>query len=91
MFNTPGGNTSAIFSMSRVAEEGVCSAGFNTTQFPVARAGGNFHESINSGKFQGIICPTTPSGSFIFKDKVFWSSSEAVPSSALMHAAKYLQ
>ncbi len=39
---------------------GVCSAGLSTTQFPAARAGASFHAAISSGKFHGIICPTTP-------------------------------
>ena len=38
----------------------VVSAGLRTTVFPVARAGATFQASINKGKFQGIIWPTTP-------------------------------
>ena len=30
---------------------------------PVARAGASFHAAISSGKFHGMICPTTPTGS----------------------------
>ena len=30
---------------------------------PAASAGATFHEAIKSGKFQGTISPTTPSGS----------------------------
>ena len=48
-----------------IIDAGVCSAGFKTTQFPVASAGANFQIAINNGKFQGIICPTTPKGSGI--------------------------
>jgi hypothetical protein len=48
---------------SRSADNGVCSAGFNITQLPVANAGPSFHAAINSGKFQGTIWPTTPMGS----------------------------
>ena len=40
----------------------VVSAGFSTTVFPIASAGASFHANINSGKFHGITCPTTPSG-----------------------------
>ncbi len=43
---------------------GVCSAGLRTTQLPAARAGASFHAAISNGKFHGMICPTTPSGSF---------------------------
>jgi hypothetical protein len=30
---------------------------------PVASAGPSFHAAISSGKFHGMICPTTPIGS----------------------------
>ena len=30
--------------------------------FPIASAGAIFHASMSSGKFQGMICPTTPTG-----------------------------
>jgi len=61
---TPSGTpASAISSASRKAGSGVCSAGFRTTVLPVARAGPSFHAAISSGKFQGMICPTTPIGS----------------------------
>ena len=39
------------------------SAGFRTMQLPAASAGASFHTAIRIGKFHGIICPTTPSGS----------------------------
>ena len=41
---------------------GVNSAGLSTTVFPAASAGAIFQASISSGKFQGMICPTTPTG-----------------------------
>ena len=47
----------------RSAVNGVCSAGLNTTVLPPARAGPSFQAAISSGKFQGMICPTTPNGS----------------------------
>ena len=46
--------TSAISDATYNAVRGVCSAGFITTTFPVARAGPSFHACINNGKFQGI-------------------------------------
>ena len=63
-FSTPSGSpaSSAIRSSSS-AVSGVSSAGFSTTVFPAASAGATFHEAIASGKFQGTIRPTTPSGS----------------------------
>ena len=42
---------------------GVCSAGFITIVQPAARAGPHFQATISIGKFQGMICPTTPTGS----------------------------
>src|SRR6202050_3802651 len=64
MFTTPWGHpASMISSPSRSAVSGVCSAGFNTTVQPTASAGPSFHAAISSGKFQGIICPATPTGS----------------------------
>ena len=43
---------------------GVGSAGFSTTQLPAAIAGASFQPAIRIGKFQGMIWPTTPSGSW---------------------------
>ncbi len=63
-FTTPSGMpaSSAIRSNSS-AVSGVSSAGFSTTVFPAASAGPSFQPAIVSGKFQGVIRPTTPSGS----------------------------
>ena len=36
----------------------------STMQLPAARAGASFQAAISSGKFHGMICPTTPSGSW---------------------------
>ena len=54
IFKTPGGNKSPINSVSTKMDTGVCSAGFNTTQFPAASAGASFQTAIRIGKFQGI-------------------------------------
>ena len=63
MLTTPGGNpTSAQSSPNNKAVSGVYSAGLSTTVFPMAMAGAIFHASIRSGKFHGMICPTTPTG-----------------------------
>ncbi len=61
---TPSGipASSAIRSSSR-AVSGVSSAGFSTIVLPAASAGATFQDAITSGKFQGTISPTTPSGS----------------------------
>ena len=50
-------------SASTRSDSGVCSAGLITTQLPAASAGANFQTAIRIGKFHGMICPTTPSGS----------------------------
>ena len=63
MFKTPGGKRSPMMSMSTMMLIGVCSAGFRTMVLPAARAGAIFHTAIKMGKFQGMICPTTPRGS----------------------------
>jgi hypothetical protein len=47
----------------RKAESGVCSAGLSMIVQPAASAGAIFQAAIISGKFQGIIWPTTPTGS----------------------------
>ena len=63
-FTTPSGMpASAMSPARRSAVSGVCSAGLSTTQLPAASAGPSFHAAISSGKFHGMICPTTPSGS----------------------------
>ena len=50
-------------SPSRSAVSGVCSAGFRMHVQPAASAGPSFHAAITSGKFHGMICATTPTGS----------------------------
>ncbi len=63
MFTTPCGKSASwMISASINAVSGVVSAGFSTTVFPAASAGAIFHAAISSGKFQGMICPATPSG-----------------------------
>jgi hypothetical protein len=62
-FTTPAGSpTSWHSSANRSAVSEVNSAGFSTTVFPVAMAGAIFQASMRSGKFHGMICPTTPTG-----------------------------
>ena len=63
-FSTPGGSRSPISSSATRIDSGVCSAGFSTTQLPAASAGASFQVAISSGKFHGMICATTPSGSW---------------------------
>ena len=64
MLTTPGGMpASPINSPRRSAVSGVSSAGLSTTVQPAASAGPIFHAAISSGKFHGMIAPTTPTGS----------------------------
>ena len=62
--STPAGRPASRHSSARrSADSGVCSAGLSTTVQPVASAGPSFHDAISSGKFHGMIWPTTPTGS----------------------------
>ncbi|MNC50758.1 hypothetical protein D3C75_1000210 [compost metagenome] len=61
---TPGGRMSWISSISTSTDSGVSLAGFSTMQLPAASAGAIFQQAISSGKFHGMICATTPSGSW---------------------------
>ena len=61
---TPSGNPTSWASFAtRRAVSGVCSAGLRMRVLPQARAGPHFHACMSSGKFQGMIWPTTPIGS----------------------------
>ena len=63
MLTTPGGSSACRrTSQKRSAVSGVDSAGLRTTVLPAASAGAIFHESMRSGKFQGITWPATPTG-----------------------------
>ena len=65
MLSTPGGSpVSCATSAKRSAVSGVYSAGLSTTVFPAASAGATFQASMSSGKFQGMIWPATPTGSY---------------------------
>ncbi len=67
MLSTPSGRTCAIsFVISRRLTE-VEEDGFIITQLPAASAGAIFQAAISSGKFHGIIWPTTPIGSRTIK------------------------
>src|SRR6266508_3150749 len=70
MLTTPVGKpASNTRSASRSALSGVCSAALSTTVQPAANAGAIFHAAISSGKFHGMICPTTPTGSRTVYDR----------------------
>ena len=78
--STPSGRMSASSSISSMIEAGVCSAGLSTMALPAASAGASFQVAISSGKFQGMIWPTTPSGSLKWYATVLSSSWEMPPS-----------
>ncbi len=64
MLTTPAGKPGLLDQLPRrTAASGVCSAGFSTIVQPAASAGAIFHAAIISGKFHGMIWPTTPTGS----------------------------
>ena len=48
--------------MSASAHAGASGEAFHTQAFPYASAGASFHAGIASGKFHGVISPTTPRG-----------------------------
>src|ERR1700722_16661097 len=61
--STPGGSSSPASCAKIMMLSGVLDAGLMTTQLPAPIAGASFHAAISSGKFQGMIWPTTPRGS----------------------------
>ena len=60
---TPGGTMPSMSSTSLRIDHGVGLAGLTTVALPPASAGAIFQAAIRSGKLNGMICPTTPSGS----------------------------
>ncbi len=57
---TPAGSASRRISPSFSVESGVYGDGFNTMVFPASSAGAIFQTPSSTGKFQGVIAPTTP-------------------------------
>ena len=51
----------------RVAFHGVSGAGLSTTVLPVARAWPSLVIVTSNGKFQGVMAPTTPTGSLMIR------------------------
>jgi len=76
-----------ILASSRMLR-GVSLEGLMTTQSPAARAGAIFQAAMSSGKFQGMIWPTTPRGSCRTRLMVASSIITARPSSVRAAAAK---
>src|SRR5512144_282923 len=64
MFSTPAGSPhSRAYSANLRIDNDVFSAGLSTTVFPQASAGAIFQTASISGKFHGVMAPTTPTGS----------------------------
>jgi hypothetical protein len=63
MFNTPAGSP-ALSKIETTADAvaGVRVAGLKTTVLPLTRAGAIFQTGMATGKFQGVMHPTTPRG-----------------------------
>src|SRR5512140_503312 len=60
---TPAGTpASSRISASLIADSGVVDAGFSTIVFPTASAGPTLWATRFSGKLNGVIAPTTPTG-----------------------------
>jgi len=61
---TPSGKpASTTNSTSSRPTSGISEEGFITTALPAASAGSSFQPGVATGKFQGVISETTPSGS----------------------------
>ena len=63
MLSTPGGSTWFITWQARSTASGASSADFTTTVLPATIAGAILSAISKSGTFQGMMAPTTPSGS----------------------------
>jgi hypothetical protein len=62
--NTPGGNPASCTSLANSkVDADVCSEGFTTTVLPVANAAARLKLRMSNGVFQGVMMPTTPTGS----------------------------
>ncbi|MCY1507908.1 hypothetical protein D9M68_421990 [compost metagenome] len=62
LLTTPSGSTSLSSSTKRSVASGVYGEGLMTTVLPVRSAGSTCHTAISTGKFHGVIEPTTPTG-----------------------------
>src|SRR4051794_16030764 len=87
-FRTPAGRPASLASSASLSDErGASSAGLCTTVFPQASAGASFQDAITSGKFHGVIAPTTPSGSRNVYENTPGSAGFVVPVTLVGHPA----
>jgi hypothetical protein len=85
-FSTPGGSTSRRISPSFRVESGVKGEGLMTTVFPAKSAGAIFQMPSSTGKFHGVMAPTTPWGRRRTSMRVSassWSTSTGISSDAV--------
>src|SRR5665811_414952 len=62
--STPAGRPASSSALTMLSEVmGAALAGFKTTVLPLISAGASFQEGMATGKFQGVMRPTVPSGS----------------------------
>src|SRR3954447_18029680 len=66
MLTAPSGTPACSHSTPQArAEKGVCEAGLSTIVQPAASAAPSLRAIMEDGKFQGVIAPTTPTGSLV--------------------------
>ena len=76
MLTIPGNAASRQSSPMMWAVASVSGAGLRTTAFPAAMAGAIFHNGMQTGKFHGVISPTTPNGRQLVMAQVLRISPE---------------
>src|SRR5437762_10131576 len=89
IFSTPAGSPhSFAYSANFRIDSEVFDAGFRMTVLPQASAGAIFHTASISGKFHGVIAPTTPTGSRSVYAKAFSCTGIVSPTTFPDHPAK---
>ena len=86
---TPAGMSvsSAMSRPSTVADHGVSGAGLSTTVLPAARAGPSLARFRLSGKFHGVMAPTTPTASRRTSRRWGWPNTSRSGSQSLVLVA----
>src|SRR3954454_20544556 len=79
MLKQPGGSTRFSSSHTRSTVSGASSADFTTTVLPATSAGATFSAISSIGTFQGMIAPTTPSGSRTVTDSTLGAKGTLSP------------
>src|SRR3954462_463558 len=86
---TPAGSPASFaYSANFKSDSDVFDAGLMTTVLPQARAGAIFHVESISGKFHGVIAPTTPTGSRNVYANAFSTTGIVSPVTLPDHPAK---